>query len=213
MLHKASSTVFYLALISAASSNLFANPIQLPGGSLTVPSLSATGVSFTYTGTLTQNDTLALTQTGNPCLQSPPSYCVNGAGVVTVAGSSPVGGASTFTGTFGGTTASWDFGSLLLEISGTGTVQIFPADAANGLGSSTPPLGLALPSTTLSSLGYSAFSQVNPTITFLLADNLYTDNSGQFSLTQAPATQSPEPATAGLVGILVCALGWVRRRS
>jgi hypothetical protein len=212
MLNKTLSAVFCLTLILGAGSHLFASPILLPGGSLTVSSLTGAGVSFTYTGTLTQNDTLALTQTGDPCLQSPPSYCTNGAGVVTVAGSSPVGAATTFSGTFGGTTATWDFGSLLLEISGAGTVQIFPADAANGLGSSTPPLSLTLPSTSLSSLGFSAFSQVNPTITFVLADNLYTDNSGQFTLTQAPATQTPEPATAGLVGILICALGWFRRR-
>jgi len=127
-----------LALLPDAGARLFASPILLPGGSITVPGLSTTGVSFTFTGTLTQNDTLALTQTGDPCLQPPPSYCTNGAGVVTVAGTSPVGAATTFTGTFGGTTASWDFGALLLEISGEGTVQIFPANAANGLGSATP---------------------------------------------------------------------------
>ena len=98
-----------LALLPDAGARLFASPILLPGGSITVPGLSTTGVSFTFTGTLTQNDTLALTQTGDPCLQSPPSYCTNGAGVVTVAGTSPVGAATTFTGTFGGTTASWDF--------------------------------------------------------------------------------------------------------
>ena len=197
-----------LALLPDAGARLSASPILLPGGSITVPGLSTTGVSFTFTGTLTQNETPALTQTGDSCLQSPPSYCTKGAGAVTVAGTSPVGAATTFTGTFGGTTASWDFGALLLEISGQGTVQIFPANAANGLGSATPPLSLTLSSTSLSALGFPAFSTVNPTITFIMADNNYPDNSGQFLLTQVP-----EPATGGMVGLLVCALaGCVRRR-
>ena len=208
MLRKTLLTAFSLALITDAGARLSATPILLPGGSITVPGLSTTGVSFTFAGTLTQNDTLALTQTGDPCLQAPPSYCTNGAGVVTVAGTSPVGAATTFSGTFGGTTASWDFGALLLEISGEGTVQIFPANAANGLGSATPPLSLTLSSTSLSTLGFPAFSQVNPTITFIMADNFYPDNSGQFVVSQVP-----EPATGGMVGLLLCALaGWMRRR-
>ncbi|HTW57285.1 MAG TPA: hypothetical protein VMD99_04040 [Terriglobales bacterium] len=136
-------------------------------GTLTVPSLTPAGVSFTYSGTLTQTDTLAFSQSGDPCLQSPAAYCINGAGVVVVAGTGPVGSAFTFSGTFGPTTGTWDSGALLIEISGVATEQIFPADAANGLGSSTPPLGLTLPSTTLSALGFPSFSVVNPTITFL----------------------------------------------
>src|SRR5882724_8777166 len=98
MLRKTLSTAFCLALLSDAGARLSASPILLPGGSITVPGLSTTGVSFTFTGTL------ALTQTGDPSLQSPPSYCTNAAGVVTMAGTSPVGAATTFVGTFGGTT-------------------------------------------------------------------------------------------------------------
>ena len=208
MLRKTLLTAFCLALLSDAGARLSASQILLPGGSITVPGLSMTGVSFMFTGTLTQNDTLAFTQTGDPCLQSPPSYCTNGAGVVTVAGTSPVGAATTFSGTFGGTMATWDFGALLMEISGAGAVQIFPANAANGLGSAHPPSSLTLSSTSLSALGFAAFTQVNPTVTFIMADNNYPDNSGQFVLTQVP-----EPATGGMVGLLACALaGWVRRR-
>lgn len=61
-----------------------------------------TGVSFTYSGTLTQNDTIAFTQSGNPCLQSPVSgYCVNGVGVLTVpaiVGTTPVADSQRFLG-------------------------------------------------------------------------------------------------------------------
>src|SRR5262249_42265134 len=79
--------------------------IALPGGTLTIPGTSTTGTSFTYSGTLTQNDTIAFTQTGNPCLQTAGTgYCTNGAGVLTVAatvGVTPVGGSSSFSGPAG----------------------------------------------------------------------------------------------------------------
>jgi hypothetical protein len=187
------------SFLALASLPAFANVIELPGGSITIPGLSDTGISFTYTGTLTQADSIDLIQTGNPCLQTGPAYCVNGAGVITTAGSSPVGDATTFGSTV--------YGSILLEISGVGTEQIFPTNAANGLGSATPPLSLET-AATLSSLGFGSFSVVNPTITFVMADTLYSDNSGAFVLDQAP-----EPSTLWLVapGLLLGFIGYRRR--
>jgi len=200
----------WVGIVTSGADCLRANLI--PVGPMTVDALSTTGVSFTYAGTLTQNDTLELTVSGDPCLQSGPGYCVNGAGVVIVPGTSGVGAATTFSDTFGGTSGTWNFGALLMEISGTSTVQIFPADAADGLGSGSPPTSLTLPVTTLSALGFPTFNEVDPTITFILADNLYTDNSGQFNLSQS-TSQVPEPTSVGVVGVLVCALaGVVRRR-
>src|ERR1039458_3084996 len=199
----------FCALIIGAASCL-ANTIVLPGGTLNVPALDTGGVSFIYNGTLTQNDTLAFTESGSPCLQEDPAeyctngggvsfiyngtltqndtlaftesgspclqedpaeYCTNGGGVVTVAGNGAgVGGTSTFVATFNGTTATWNFGALLLEIQGEGTVQLFAADSADGLGSSSPPTSLTLSSSTLASLGFASFSGVDPTITFIVAD-------------------------------------------
>jgi hypothetical protein len=196
--------IYFLALTSLPS---FASVIQLPGGTQTVSSLTSAGISFTFTGTLTQNDFIDLVESGNPCLQSGPKYCVNGAGVVTTAGTSPVGAETSFLGTFNGITNTWTFGSLLIEISGVGTEQIFLPTSANGLGSSTPPLSLAS-SSSLSSLGFGAFSVSNPTITFALADTLYSDNSGSFVLDQAP-----EPATLLLVAPVILLFGWFRRRA
>lgn len=201
---------YFLALVSAPC---FASVIQLPGGSVTIPGLSTTGVSFTFSGTLTDSDFLNIIQTGNPCLQSPasgPQYCTNGGGVVTTAGTSPVGAATTFVGTFNGTPGTWDFGSVIMEISGEGAVQVFAASPANGLGSATPPLSLSVDSS-LAALGFPSFSVLNPTITFLMADNLYTDNSGSFVLTQAP-----EPATLFFVApalLLLAAWKWRSRAS
>jgi exosortase sorting signal-containing protein len=191
-------TLVWLAALAAETA--FAASVTLPGGSLTVPATSTTGVSFVYPGTLTQNDTIALTQAGNPCLQTTNGYCVNGAGVLTVAatvGVTPVGGSSTFTGPSGiipgGT---WTYGALLMSISGVGTVQIFPTTAANGLGSATPPASLTLPATSLGALGFGTFSQANPTITFIVADTFFGDNGGQFTLAQPAPPPPPAPVIA-----------------
>jgi hypothetical protein len=200
--------LFIMVLCMAACA--YATAITIPGGALTIPATSTTGVSFTFTGTLTQADTLSFIQTGNPCLQSPPSYCVNGAGVVTIPGTSGIGAATTFMASFNGSFETWDFGALLLEITGEGAVQIFPAIPANGLGSMTPPTSLTLPPTSLGALGFPSFSVVNPTITFILADTLYSDNSGQFVVTV------PEPGTGMLLvaaGCLLAGLSNRRRRT
>ncbi len=188
------------AFVAFASGTTLAAVIQLPGGTLTIPGTNSTGVSFTYAGTLTQNDTIGFAQTGNPCLQTAGTgYCVNGAGVLTVAatvGSTPVGGSSTFSGPSGVIPAgTWTYGALLMMISGVGTVQVFPTNAANGLGSPSPPANLTLPATTLAGLGFPTFSVSNPSITFIVADTLFTDNGGQFILTQALPTPTPPLST------------------
>jgi len=211
-------------IVFFVSANCAAANVQLPGGSLTIPGTSTTGASFTYTGTLTQNDTIAFTQAGNPCLQTGGTgYCTNGAGVLTVAatvGVTPVGGSSSFAGPSGVIPAgTWTYGSLLMSISGVGTIQVFPTNASNGLGSATPPASLTLPTTTLAGLGFAAFSQANPTISFIVADTFFGDNGGQFVLNQAvvPAVPTVVPTLGewGLIGLtallLVLGLKTLRR--
>ena len=133
------SRIASLACASLITAAAQAANVNLPGSTLVVPGTSSTGISFSYSGTLTQADTIGFSQTGNPCLQPGNVYCVNGAGVLVVAGSSPVGGATSFAGPSGSIPAgSWTYGALLMQISGVGTVQIWPANAANGLGSGTP---------------------------------------------------------------------------
>jgi hypothetical protein len=168
---------------------------------LTVDSTSASGTSFTYSGTLTGGDILSLFASGSPCLQSGNTYCTNAAGVVTVAGSLGVGGSSQ--NPDNGTT----FGSLLLTISGVGTEQIFPTNAANGLGSGTPPTSLFL-STSLSSLGFGVFSADNPTLTFVMSDTIRSDNSGAFTI----ASAVPEPSTWAMMILGFLGVGYMAYR-
>jgi len=186
-----------LALLSTGG---FAQSIISPG-TLTVQGSSASGTGFTYSGTLTQAATVNLTAAGAACEQSGGTYCTNASGVLTVAGSSPVGATSSFTGSIGGFTGTFNYGSLIMTISGVGSVQLFAANAAHGLGSGAPPSSLTLPATSLSALGFPNFSVSNPTITFTVADTLYTDNSGSFSFSLAgsPPIATPAPGTIVLV--------------
>ena len=201
--------LIYVLCVSAFLSTIaMAQSIVLPA-SLSVPAANPAGASFTYNGTLTDAATLSLTQVGTPCLVGGNTYCTNGAGViVTPAANRAVGGTYTFAGTIGGTTGNWTWGALLMSISGVGTVQVFPSSAANGAGSGAPPNSLSLAAQPLSALGFGAFTVSNPTITFYVADNYYTDNSYGFTLTQQSAAMAPVPSTLWLAiaGIGVLAL-------
>ncbi len=193
-------TLFSLVFLSTGA---FAQSIVLPS-TLTVQAISTTGTGFTYSGTLTQAATINLTAAGAACEQAGSVYCTNASGVLTVAGSSPVGAATSFTGSIGGFTGTFNYGSLVMTISGVGSVQLFAANAADGLGSGAPPSSLVLPATSLSALGFSNFSVANPTITFTVADTLYTDNSGSFSVSSGGSSgPSPTPAPGTIVLVIV----------
>jgi hypothetical protein len=156
---------------------------------------------------LTQNDTINLAISGAGCLQGGGAYCTNAAGVLTVAGSSPVGATSTLAATVGGFPITYNYGAVLMLISGVGVVQLLPASAGNGLGSATPPSTLALSATSLGALGFGTFSVTNPTISFIVADNNYVDNTGSLTLSQVPAGTPAGVPALGPWGMLLLALG------
>jgi len=144
-------------------------------------------------GRVDGNTTIGFTVTGAACLQSPGIDCVNAAGVVTVAGTTPgskAGDAPTFQANIGGFPISAGVGALLISIEGVGTVQAFAADSANGLHGAKAPTSLTLPPTTLRDLGFGfRFPVENARITFYVADNYYPDNSAGFTILglQSPA--------------------------
>jgi hypothetical protein len=187
-----------LCAVALLSTGVFAQSIILPS-TLSVAAINPSGTSFTYNGTLTQAATIALTESGASCEQPSGTYCTNGSGVLVVAGTSPVGATTSFTAPVGGFSGTYNFGALIMTISGVGSQQIFAANAGNGLGSTAPPATLSLSATSLSALGFPNFSAVNPTITFTVADTNYADNSGGFSVTQTGLPSTPAPATLALV--------------
>jgi hypothetical protein len=187
----------------ASAGICLAAAINIPSLPRTINANAGGGFSFQYTGTLTASDTITVTISGTSCLQGGGAYCTNAAGVVVVAGSSGVGQATS--ANLGGI---FNYGSVLMNISGAGTVQLFPANAGNGLGSSSPPTTLTLPPTTLGALGFANFPVTNPTITFSMADDNFGDNGGSFTVTQTGGgggTPSTTPAPSSWV-LLVCGL-------
>jgi hypothetical protein len=194
-----------MILVGLVSACAWGANVTLPGGALTVLGTNSSGVSFVYSGTLTQNDTITLTVTGQPCLQtSGTQYCVNGAGVLRVPGSGfgqNIGTSSPFGG-FGGT---FTYGALMMTISGgPGSVQVFPTNPTNGSGSGSPPASLTINNATLSSLGFPAFSVPSPTITFTVGDTDWSDNGGQFNLTQTGSSPIGTPiSNTTLIGTTV----------
>ncbi|HEX4459891.1 MAG TPA: PEP-CTERM sorting domain-containing protein [Polyangia bacterium] len=175
-------------------------------GPFMVDSTSATGTTFTLSGTLTGDDTLGLTAEGLSCLQGAGTYCTNAAGVVVIAGSQPVGGSSAN----GGTT----FGALLLTIGGVGTEQLFPTNAANGAGSASPSDTLSLAAQRLTDLGFGSFSITDPVLTFTVSDTNRSDNAGSLTITPDAVADAtvPEPASVGLLALGVLGAAFARRR-
>ncbi len=170
------------------------------------PADVSSGPSFTAPTALSASDMAYLSVSGTVCLQSGGYYCTNGAGVVVVAGTSPVGGTSL--------NGSTNFGSLLLGNNALGFHQLFPADASNGLGSANPPTYLVL-NATLGSLGFASGIGAGEILEFRLSDTLTTDNSGGFSVQDLSGRvqgEVPEPASFALVAAGAAALAALRLR-
>ncbi len=205
----------FVGLALLASAGAWGAAVPLPGGTVTVDSLSTTGTSFTYSGTLSPTDTITFSVSGQPCLQNAGTlFCTNPAGVLRVNGNTGgqiVGSSFPFTGNGSPIPGNnYAYGSLIMIIQGVGAVQVFPTNSANDLGSSNPPATLTVPTTTLSALGFGNFTpQSNPQITFILGDTGYTDNGGNFVITQGAPPVGTPISNSALIGTAaaLCLLG------
>ncbi len=176
---------FKLAICSAlAASSICCAQTVFPNFTYFVPAVAKDGGPlYVLPGTVTENSTIGFTVTGQACEQGANVGCFNAAGVVTVKGQSAslsVGDKSSFTGSVGGFSGNFDFGALLMSIEGVGIVQVFPANKANGLGSSAPRQSLTLAPTAFAKLGFNKFTRQNAQITLFVADDRYADNTEGF---------------------------------
>ncbi len=187
-----------ISLLAAASAT---------GATILIPTTTVLGTdtfggpTITLTSAVLPTDTLSLTALGQVFLQGGNTYGTNAAGVVTTAGSAGVGGSSA--------NGSTTFGALLLGNPSLGFFQLFPTNAANGLGSATPPSTLTLTNVTLSSRGFSSPLPAGTVLQFRPSDINTGDNSGSFTVSgqfNTAATGVPEPGTFGLLLIGAVAL-------
>lgn len=149
------------------------------------------GPAYVIPGLVDGKTKIGFTLSGQACEQGANTGCFNAAGVVTVKGLTAglaVGDASTFSGSIGGFKGKFNYGALLMSIEGVGTVQVFAANKAHGLGSKTPAQSFTLAPTTFARLGFPSFTRHNARIVFYVADNRYADNSQGFQVNLESAT-------------------------
>lgn len=193
------SSALLVAACLLAAAPAAAGTLQLPSDPLFVDAQLTNGTEFIRPGVLTGSDTLALTVSGVACILANRDYCTNAAAVVTEGCCDPVGSTQSF--------EEGGYGALGLRIEGVGQVQLFLPTAATGLGSDAPPTRLRLPATALSALGFGDFSITDARIAIFVIDTVVGDNSGGFTVTQAPA-----PAAAALFGFGLLAIAGRSRR-
>src|SRR5262249_38814329 len=111
----------FVMLMLAQPGSAWARDIVLPSHSFFVDSTSSAGVSFTISGTVTSSDTLSIGVTGKVILNGA-DFSTNAAGIVVLAGNGSVPGDPAID-----PTNPFDVGSLLLTISGAGSIPVFPS--------------------------------------------------------------------------------------
>lgn len=228
----ASALGLALATPASAAPLILSGSTVEPSGSNTVPSGTAVytvSVGADYTSNaviaITASGTLNLDATDGPAL----SVTTNAAGVITASGSSrPAPGNTVGTtlvqtpGSPGGAAGPFFYGELLVQYTHLGVTQfttaIFPTDASDGLGSSTPTTTVST-TTTLQALGFTSGLVSGDSISFFAADSGYFNNAGGYSITgnineisSVPEIDPKSAATPVALGISLLLIAADRRR-
>ena len=211
-----------VGVLAASSVTLFAASAQAASFNFTSSTADASiasggGPTFIINNAYTAaGATISFTASGTVNLDSSGAkYNTNAAGIVTTAAST-IGGAGS---SFGFGTPPVNYGALLLGNSTLGFKQVFPTTPANGAGGSIPiPTNLTYSGVSLSSL-FSGGLALGDVLTFKVADDNYSDNTGSFTVSgniiegapTASPTDVPEPFT--IVGTLIGGSAAVRMRN
>jgi hypothetical protein len=200
---KRTSVLRAVALAAALAPSAFGAVISF--GPMTVaPTDTTSGPSFSVLGGVQAGDTIVIDTSGIMYLQLQNTYGTNAAGIVVVAGTSGVGQATMNPGPGYGT--GTNYGVLLLGNTSAGFFQVYPSDAAHGLGSPAPPQSLHI-ILDLNTFGGGVLIGAT-TLEFLLSDTIITDNSGFYTVSGVP---EPSSAAQAVFALLVSA-GLLRRR-
>ena len=200
-------TLSLLAVMLAYAITTFAGTISIPSTTVNGTDVFS-GPTLTLTSQVNPTDTLTLTTSGQVFLQGASAYGTNPAGVVTTAGTTGVGGSSA--------NGSTTFGALLFGNSTFGFVQVYSTNAADGLGSLTPPSSLTVAAVSFSSLGFNTAMPSGTILQFRVSDINTGDNFGSFTVSGSINTASvsgvPEPSSVAMVLVGLAALGGFRYR-
>jgi hypothetical protein len=175
----------------------------------TVLATDATGPAFTVAGTFSSSDTISITVSGLVDLASG-NFTANAAGIIAAP-------PTTNTGNHPGETApnlsdpAVNFAALLIGNTTLGFFQLFPSDAADGLGNPAPPTTLSI-TETLGSIGFASGLSDGTVLHLKVSDcnGCFGDNSGSFAV---GSSSVPEPGYFGVVGcaLLLAGIGFRRR--
>jgi hypothetical protein len=166
------------------------------------------GPTFTVSGNYGAGDTVDLTVSGTVDLASG-DYTANAAGILV---SPPTSNTGSHPGQTSPGAGGLPYAALLLGNSTLGFFPLFPADTADGLGSSTPPTTLSVDET-LGSIFGNSVSIPDGTVLELEVDDINTyDNSGSFTVGNAISGVPDGGTTVALLGLSLAGLAALRRR-
>lgn len=179
------------------------------GGNITVYGTDVfTGPTFTVSGNYAVTDYFSLVADGEVGLAGTAFYA-NAAGIVTRPATTNTGAhpGQTSPASAGSVAPGLPYAALFIGNNVLGYFQVFPSDAANGLGDPTPPTLLSTNRTIGDLFGGQAIAD-GTVLMFRINDINTGDNSGAFRL--SPSV--PEPFTLALFGVGLAVAALRRRR-
>ncbi|MGI8741451.1 MAG: PEP-CTERM sorting domain-containing protein [Bryobacteraceae bacterium] len=200
---------FAATVLSTLFASAFAATLVVP--STTVLGTNGSGVNFAVVGNFLAVDTISAATTGTVDLASG-RFTSNAAGIITAP---PLTNTGNVPGQVSPNLSMGNFGALLIGNSTLGFFQLFPSNAANGLGNSAAPTTLNS-TATLGSIFGSGFAGLSngTNLTLKVSDctGCFDDNSGSFRVGPASGPAVPEPVSWSLVLPVMVVLALASKR-